>query len=255
METRQIETEYRHDIKLLEEKLDKDILSTPEIVQSMIKALNLFRTYLKGKEPLNENIEICMYKIMRIVMVEPDGVTLSQLVGQMRWSDDPKYSAEIGELIVCMAQADLFDTVTQSNGYVDIEPVWLFDDELIEEYHIKKHMPPMIVPPKILTHNKSSAYLTVEEDSLILQKGNHHDGEICLDSLNKFNQVPLELDNDSLTQYNPEHHYLLDAGNKFYLPHKYDKRGRTYCVGYHTSYQSDEYHKSVINLANKELII
>lgn len=47
---------------------------------------------------------------------------------------------------------------------------------------------------------------------------------------------------------------LYHCGNQFYLTHKYDKRGRLYCIGYQISYQSNSYGKSIINLAKKEVV-
>lgn len=47
---------------------------------------------------------------------------------------------------------------------------------------------------------------------------------------------------------------LINNGNKFYLTHKYDKRGRIYCIGYQCSYQSNSYGKAILNFANKELV-
>jgi DNA-directed RNA polymerase len=47
---------------------------------------------------------------------------------------------------------------------------------------------------------------------------------------------------------------LEEYGNEFYLTHRYDKRGRVYCQGYHISYQGNAWNKSVIELADKEII-
>jgi DNA-directed RNA polymerase len=40
----------------------------------------------------------------------------------------------------------------------------------------------------------------------------------------------------------------------FYLTHKYDKRGRVYCQGYHINYQGAPWNKATIQLADKELV-
>lgn len=47
---------------------------------------------------------------------------------------------------------------------------------------------------------------------------------------------------------------LIQEGNEFYLTHKYDKRGRVYCQGYHVTYQGAAWNKAVIEFADKELI-
>lgn len=148
------------------------------------------------------------------------------------------------------------------------------------------YMPPMIVPPLPVTHNRGSGYLTKTSDSLIL-KSNHHDGDLALDSINRFNNVKFSLnqrvirsirnkrknldkpkDDESFTDYRKRvdafekfekdcmHTFalLVNEGNEFYLTHKVDKRGRTYCQGYHVSYQGNDYAKAVLELADAELV-
>lgn len=159
--------------------------------------------------------------------------------------------------------------------------------ELIRQY---QYLPPMIVPPlKVGSpdgRNRGSGYITVTSDSLIL-KDNHHDGELCADSLNRFNAVPLKLNIEVATQVNNtwknldkpkvDETYeeyqkrvkaferyqkdtaftmalLVETGNRFYLTHKVDKRGRTYAQGYHVNTQGNTWNKSCIELAEEELI-
>lgn len=47
---------------------------------------------------------------------------------------------------------------------------------------------------------------------------------------------------------------VYHSGNQCYLTHKYDKRGRLYCVGYQISYQGNSYAKAILNFKNKEVI-
>jgi DNA-directed RNA polymerase len=39
-----------------------------------------------------------------------------------------------------------------------------------------------------------------------------------------------------------------------YLTHRYDRRGRIYCTGYHVNEQGTDYHKAVLEFADKELV-
>lgn len=194
-----------------------------------------------------------------------------------------------GELIAIAVESDLIDclpaTLSPTGSMelfsrITLEPKTL---ELINQY---QYLPPLIVPPKKLTHNKSSAYYTIKSDSLIL-KNNHHDGDICLDSLNQFNSIAFSLNervirnirdnrkhldapkgDESKDEYEARvnsflkmekesmHVFatLINSGNRFHFPHKTDKRGRTYCQGYHASYQGNCYRKAVIELADKEYL-
>ena len=144
---------------------------------------------------------------------------------------------------------------------------------------------PMVVPPKKLIRNDQSGYLTLEQS--IILKGNHHDDDVYLEHINRMNRIPLCINVDVATtvhntwkgldkQKEDEtavefarrkrafekyqrtcytvFSTLLQHGNKFYLTHRYDKRGRIYSQGYHLNYQGNTWNKAVIEFANKEIV-
>jgi len=45
---------------------------------------------------------------------------------------------------------------------------------------------------------------------------------------------------------------LMAQGDRFWLTHKYDKRGRTYAQGYHVNPQGNDWNKACVEFANKE---
>lgn len=143
---------------------------------------------------------------------------------------------------------------------------------------------PMVVEPRELKTNHDTGYYT-SRNSVIL-KDNHHDKDVCLDHLNSVNKIKLTLNNDvaafienswrNLDKPKPGEEqrdfekrkkafekydrtardvmaHLEIAGGEFYLTHKYDKRGRVYCQGYHVNYQGNTWNKAVIEFANKEI--
>lgn len=158
--------------------------------------------------------------------------------------------------------------------------------DLLRQY---QYLPPMIIPPLEIENdnrNRGSGYLTVRTDSLLLQD-NHHEGDLCPDSLNRFNAIPLtintavvksirnqwkQLDSpktdetweDFRKRLKAFERYEADAfltialmvemGNRFYLTHKVDKRGRTYAQGYHINPQGNCWNKACVELATKELV-
>lgn len=154
---------------------------------------------------------------------------------------------------------------------------------LIDQYQF---LPPMIVPPLEVTSNRGRGHLTYHHDSLIL-KNNHHEGDICLDVINIKNQIPLQINTDvvrgirnkwkHLNKCKPGETFeefekrveaferfekltmkdmalMVNNGNKFWLPHANDKRGREYCSGYTINYQGNDYQKSVVELFNEEQV-
>jgi hypothetical protein len=144
---------------------------------------------------------------------------------------------------------------------------------------------PMVCEPNELRNNRDTGYI-LSRNSAIL-RDNYHDGDICLDHLNRMNKVALRINTDTagmianrwrnLDKPKPDEdirdfhkrkkafekfdstvklvmRLLYEAGNLFYLTHKYDKRGRTYCQGYHVNYQGAPWNKAVIELANPEVL-
>lgn len=157
---------------------------------------------------------------------------------------------------------------------------------LLRQY---QYLPPMIVPPLEVRAdgvNRGSGYITVQTDSLVL-KDNHHNGDLAVDSLNRFNKVALSINTNivkgirnswkhidkpkdgenfqdyqarvkAFEKYERDSFYtialMVEMGNRFYLTHKVDKRGRTYAQGYHITTQGNVWSKAILELADKELV-
>ena len=47
---------------------------------------------------------------------------------------------------------------------------------------------------------------------------------------------------------------IAKQGNKYYTPHKVDKRGRIYAQGYHINYMGTSFKKSMVNFAETEVV-
>lgn len=145
---------------------------------------------------------------------------------------------------------------------------------------------PMVVPPREVRSNTDSGYLTSR--SSLLLKNTHHDKDICLDHINRMNKVKFRINSTiaktvknswrnldkakpgesradfrrrqkAFEKYDRVAQQVIDLvcayGEEFYLTHKYDKRGRVYCQGYHVNYQGAPWNKAVIELADKEHIV
>lgn len=157
--------------------------------------------------------------------------------------------------------------------------------ELQRELDCFQYPLPMVCKPNKLKTNRDTGYIVARGSAIL--RDNHHDEDICLDHLNRMNQVPLKVNShtagmianrwrnldkpkededqrdflkrkkafekfDSTVRYVMK--VLYEAGNRFYLTHKYDKRGRSYCQGYHVNYQGAPWNKAVIELADPELV-
>lgn len=144
---------------------------------------------------------------------------------------------------------------------------------------------PMIEKPDPVTNNRQTGYQSIR-GSLLL-KNNHHDEDICLDHINRSNAIPLALNADvvafvqnqwkdlsapkegesrqdyvkrvtAFEKYDRVSRDVLAAlmaqGDRFWLTHKYDKRGRTYSQGYHVNPQGNDWNKACVEFADAELL-
>lgn len=173
----------------------------------------------------------------------------------------------------------LFVDCEMLNNELYIAPRYELGRDVLDKIDEYQYLLPMIVEPdKVGAMNRGSGYLTIKQDSIILNNG-HHTEFVCPEILNMFNQIPLTLNTTVVTtisnrwdiekqtalgtqafkKYNKD---CMDAYaviykhgvNKFYLTHKYDTRGRVYSQGYHINYQGNSYNKAVVELYEKELI-
>jgi hypothetical protein len=158
-------------------------------------------------------------------------------------------------------------------------------DQVQDELDRFQYPLPMVVKPNKLESNLDSGYL-LERGSVIL-KDNHHMDDVCLDHINRVNRIRFTLNLDTVSmikntwrnldkpkqgesqydfqrrvrafeKYDRTAHdvigLLIQEGNMFYLTHKYDKRGRIYCQGYHVNYQGTAWNKAVVEFADKEIV-
>ena len=177
-------------------------------------------------------------------------------------------------------QTDLILIIDDDTRY--IQSNMELPDELVNRLTIMCVLPPMLVKPRTLRHNKSCGYLTINKDSLILgDKENYHDECISLDVLNTLNSQALCLDLDICYKFQKEFKSEFDKDTDEYLnqrktyerakeqfeffrdkiqdktiffTHKVDKRGRVYSQGYQFNTMGTSFEKACINLKTKEFV-
>lgn len=202
----------------------------------------------------------------------------AQMAGRLKFSDRVEAITTLAEIMAVLCRTDAFDILKASkmSSLVIVSRI-PFSESLIQFINESQYLPPMVCEPKPLVNNFSSGYLT-HSDSLILGSGNHHDGDLCLDVLNIMNKTPLKLCTDLLCQHEENPTFDLDddtkklqwnnfklqsyrfytlltsQGNRFYLTHKVDKRGRIYSQGYHINTQGSAFKKAMIELADEEIV-
>ena len=234
-----------------------------------------FCKYMQSKEiPVEFGIELLAQMALH------KRANVQTLVGCLRRHCSS--SQECVDLLIQSAEADLVD---YSNDLRTFIVKFEISADVQEELDRFQFPLPMVVEPKEVLDNRDTGYLT-SRGSIIL-RNNHHGDDVCLDHINRMNKVKLCINEDTALMVKNKWRnldkpksgetcedfekrrkaflkydkvakdvigLLIQEGNEFYLTHKYDKRGRVYCQGYHVTYQGAAWNKAVIEFADKELI-
>lgn len=219
-----------------------------------------------------------------VQMVLHKRTTLPTMVGILRKHFEPILSASqlTADMILKCAQLDLVDWDPTLRQLI---LVFNISDEVQAELDRFQYPLPMVIHPHKVADNHDTGYI-MSRNSIILRR-NHHDDDVCLDHINRMNSIAFAIDHDTAhmikgdwknldkpklgeTQRDFDKRVkafakydrtakdvidlLLTFGNRIWLTHKYDKRGRTYCQGYHVNYQGAPWNKATIELADKEII-
>lgn len=169
-------------------------------------------------------------------------------------------------------------TLLKSRFYLD-------DDDHVA-YSALRYPPPLIVPPKILRDIHESGYYTFRESRLVNTKtSDYKEKDLCLDTLNYLNSVPIALvsdffqegdeyeapeqkpdesDLDYASKLNSFYDFfgttfglmqeLREAAPTCYVSWFYDTRGRMYAGGYEINPQGTSLHKVVVQDACGQIL-
>ena len=290
---RQINIEMQYNRKHIDRYIRDEIETNPIMQAKIDQGIQLITEYM-GKdyyESKNKRIAQLQGLDLRTLVTEIlVGIAYCQkeelftsvtamMAGRLRFSDKLDAIKTVAELMAVLCLTDAFDILKADRSaslmLVSRIPLRVDTVRFIEN---SQYLPPMVCEPLPLENNYSSGYLT-HNDSLILGTGNHHDGDLCLDVLNLMNRTPLRLDTDFLGTVEEDPTFVVDTpekvqqwknfkiqsyefylliaqyGNCFHLTHKVDKRGRIYAQGYHINTQGTAFKKSMVELAEPELIM
>ena len=186
------------------------------------------------------------------------------------------------EAIWSCVEADLVDYFYDTKQFVF---KFKMPDDIQAELDKYQFPLPMVVKPLAVKNNKDTGYLTIKKS--IILKDNYHEYDVCLDHINRVNRVKLVFNMDTaemvknkwkdldkkkqgesdkefndrkkaFLKYDKDTYFVMlminEMNDFFYLTHAYDKRGRTYCKGYHANYQGNDWNKAVIEFARKERV-
>lgn len=308
---------YRY---LLQEKIEKtfskkfitaaavdDLLSCESIVAKLNHGVECLNTWLHQDHSIDKELRLlALLELDKCELVQQTVACISlecqkpmKLVSiaslcarHLNMADKVEAVHTMAEVIAVLADTDLFDVKKTKEGWIVLSRVGL-DAEVTQYADNALYLPPLIIKPRKVRHNRDSGYITQRGESLILGfYENHHDDNICLDVLNTLNSNEYELDTDFINQYEEQWHreelnqqeyeelshadreiYNMDEknwkkfqeqgkffqtlmihhGNSFYLCNKVDKRGRIYSSGFHMNVQGSSFKKAMINFKHHEI--
>lgn len=260
--------EYADDISaiktVLQDYLNQEYWDSKNARLSLIKSLDLETVIL------DVLVQVCLIAQNDIPLVSL--CSAKQIKGMTKQDS----AMTVGEILHCIDSTTLI-LWDKPKDKILVKSNMVLSDDLERRLNLMCVLPPMMVKPKRLTHNKSSGYLTIKKDSLILgDKENHHDECISLDVLNTLNSQALQLDLDICYKFEKafagdktdetalltfdkakeQFEFFRDTlqDHTIHFTHKVDKRGRVYSQGYQMNTQGTSYEKACINLKTKEYV-
>lgn len=196
----------------------------------------------------------------------------------------PKWGTpqEVAQMLMEVVEDDLMDFDMEDERFILKYGITQDVEDALALYQFPL---PMVVPPvKVNRNNMGSGYMAKKGHIVLNGSDVFRDEDVCLDHINRANSVGLTLNMDVVassegnmiipkrkvgegfedfrkrrkqaeTFYNHSVEVMqgmMALGNQFWLTHKYDRRGRTYAMGYHINSQGTDYNKAVLELARKE---
>ena len=308
---------YRY---LLQEKIEKtfskkfivqqavdDLLTCESIVNKLNRGIEYVNTWLNKDHDIDRELRLLAVRdldIKELVLQVTACISLecqkpmklvsvaSLCARHLGMSDKVEAIHTMAEIIAVLGETDLFDNKKTREGWIVLSRVEL-DSEVTQYADNALYLPPLIIKPRKIRHNRDSGYITQRGESLILGfYENHHDDNICLDVLNILNSNEYELDTDFINQYEEQwhreelsqqeyeelshadreiynmdeknwkkfqeqgkffQHLMIHHGNSFYPCNKVDKRGRIYSSGYHVNVQGSSFKKAMVNFKHREI--
>lgn len=197
-----------------------------------------------------------------------------------KWGE-PK---DVAQMLIECVEEDLIDFDMGDERFITKYGISADVEEQLALYQFPL---PMVVQPKqVVNNHMGSGYMDTRGHIILNGSDVFRDEDVCLDHINRANSVGLTLNMDVAASaegnmiipkrkvgegfedfrkrrkqaevfYNSSLQVMQGMeklGNQFWLTHKYDRRGRTYAVGYHINSQGTDYNKAVLELSHKETL-
>ena len=214
-------------------------------------------------------------------------VTIQQLVGTLLpfFSTIEQYSRKLlgcSLLMEVLANSKHINAVITKGEYCNFTSNVELIDSLKEKFSKQGFILPSVTPPMEIRNNLDSGYLTIRDSVFMGNKLKQHNLDVCLDHINRVNNVPFKYEQRLHQVIEPTFNYesklkkngqyetkedtqarlaafkqlhdelpeklaiICKHSDHFYLTHKYCNRLRTYVSARHYNYQGTKFLKAMI---------
>lgn len=259
--------------------------TTPNMIETQ---KNLEELYSKNQlldvlrdqfSPLTEN-PFHLDVIVQIYLHKQADVPTMVGIFSPKWGEPQ----DVADLLKESVEENFLDFDMETKKFTLIYGISADVEDLLARYQFP--LPMIVRPLKVVNNSMGSGYFNTKGRIVLNGSNIFDDQDVCLDHINRCNAVALSLNTNCIASAEGnmiipkrkvgegfedfqkrqkqakifyDHSFkvmegMLTLGNEFYLTHKYDRRGRTYAMGYHINSQGTDYNKAVLELANKEVI-
>lgn len=200
--------------KFIVQKAVDDLLTCESIVAKLNKGVEILYSWFNEEHAIDKSLRLLALQQLDINELVQHTVALvalhcskpmklvsisSMCIGHLKMADKVDAIQTMAEVIAMLSDTDLFDCRKTEDGWEVLSRIGL-DEEVLRYAYNAFYLPPMIIKPRTVRHNRDSGYITQRGESLILgYYENHHDDDICLDAINTLNSNEYELDTDLIS--------------------------------------------------------
>jgi hypothetical protein len=182
--------------KFIIQKAVDDLLTSESIIKKLNKGVEILYSWFNESHSIDKSLRLLALQQLDVNELVEHTVALvalhcskpmklvsiaSMCIGHLKMADKVDAITTMAEVIAMLSDTDLFDI--RRNKYNEREVISRIglDEEVLRYAYNAFYLPPMIIKPRTVRHNRDSGYITQRGESLILgYYENHHDDDICL---------------------------------------------------------------------------
>jgi hypothetical protein len=168
--------------RFIVQKAIDDLLTEQSIVNKLNKGVEILYSWFNEEHEIDKQLRLLALQQIDLPELVQHTVALvalhcskpmklvsiaSMCIGHLKMADKVAAITTMAEVIAMLSDTDLFDCRKTSNGWVVVSRIGL-DEEVLRYAYNTFYLPPLIIKPRTVRHNRDSGYITQRGESLIL---------------------------------------------------------------------------------------